>query len=189
MKQRDYFMELLCLMRKYDKDMVTKRNISFLKAFYDKDVRICIPLSERETYILRSLTKVLPEKTDFQLAKEYGVSVLTIRKWIKVIESTLRIYFYDVHRLVPKYNSSINESNELKTIFEFDISFNGICTLRMFKCYYLKDVTCMDKDGLMGFLSKKDQDKLLKALSDNNMICDWKEKKLKKSRCKITKLK
>ena len=129
------------LIKKYDKELKTKRNKDFLSNFNNVEIPICMPLSEEETYIYRCITGVFPGFTKKSLAKSINIKEETLNKKLRVIRSVLTLYFYDVQACKQRYNKTINSTNENITIFDLGLSNEGLFNLRLLKCYYLKDIT------------------------------------------------
>ena len=179
MERNKEFVELVKLMRTYDKNLKTKRNKRFIVNFMDVNNKKCIPLTDEELYIYRSLVGVLPEKNKKELAKELCISEDTISKYIRSIKNILKLYFYDVLGSEPRYNKTINDRNKDVTIFDLGLSRTTLYSLRLLKCYYLKDISTMREETLKEIINYKDYLKIKNVMIFYGIKFDAKVYKIK----------
>ena len=155
MGKKEGYKNLLGLMRTYDKHLKTEKNQVFLRTFKNRGRELCMPLDEEETYILRSLTGINAYKDSEVLAKELDYSKEEIKEKLARMKSVLRIYFYSVN----SEDKPIDESNTETTIFDLGLDDETIYTLRLIRCYYLRDLKAknvQELEELKGLICLKD---------------------------------
>lgn len=173
------YVNLVRLMTRYDPYMETKRTRDFNHKIYRDEFEMVVPLDKDETTIYRYLINSSSKKPVKEIAKLMKKSEFYVKKRIVVIRKTLELYFNDVFKNAPNYPAEVNDSNYEATIFGFGLSYKGICELRLWKCYYLRDVSCLNFEFIREFLSAKDYEILVNRMKEVGLPIDWYQRREK----------